>query len=412
MDTSIQSHTGRGRGFRLTATLLVVAALVSVSAIPAHAAPPMISANPEELVFSIGATTPKVTTITWDVGDEEDAEVTISKNGDPSSSWMDEPTGTEDFLVDPGTATYLFCLQKDRDVFACVTVKSSVQSIVPNDEPDDTKPDIKIEADFIHGQADDPTGYTAKLTYTTDGPTIPVVLISKKHPLPFPLLSPDEPKVFESEDVEGFSFNVGDGKQTSHANKLINLDPGTTYHYVISAQNPDTGFWHTEKGTFKTLKRNVSVTFDQIKVLDDSDNLSAGEFAFTFFVNGGGPSGWPKTIYSTLNTGATKTVNLTGNVADAPATLGLKVVGYDDDETESPFSLDVCGANAADFSKSEGENDCGEWTTAKGSFDVGPNVDAPNPESFTKTFSVAAVPQGDDSEVSFKVTGSYSVSFS
>lgn len=394
---------------RLAAVLLTAMATVTIVARPAQAAPPTIAASDEEVLFGIGDTDSKFTTITWDVGDEDEAEVTLSKNGGPSNTWSNLPAGSEVFEVQPESATYLFCVQQDRDVFACVTVKSSIMTITPGEEK--PKPDPNIDLGFIHKISADPSGYSAKISYTTDSPAIPVVLVSQKKPLAFPVLSADQPKVFETQDVEGVSFNFVDGPQTSHTNKLINLDPGTTYHYVISAEDKATGYWQTQAGTFKTLQRNVSVTYSQIQVVDDSDDLSAGDFAFTFFINGGDPSGWPKTIFSSASTGSFKTVNLTGIVANAPPTLNLKLVGYDDDELEMPFSLATCGANAADFTKNEGQNECGEWTTAKNSFDVGPNVNAADPENFTKAFTMSAFPQGDDSEVSFKVSGTYSVSF-
>ncbi len=393
---------------RLAAVLLAAVAMVAVAR-PAQAAPPTIAASDEELLFGIGDTTSKFTTITWDVGDEDEAEITLSKNGGPSNAWANLPAGSKVFEVKPESATYVFCIQQDRDVFGCVTVKSTILTITPSEEK--PQPDPKIDLGFISKISADPSGYSAKISYATDSPAIPVVLVSQKKPIAFPVLSADQPKVFETQDVEGVSFNLGDGPQTSHTNRLINLDPATTYHYVISAENKVTGYWQTETGMFKTLQRNVSVTYSQIQVVDDSDDLSAGDFAFTFFMNGGGPSGWPKTIFSSASTGSFKTVDLTGTVANAPPTLNLKLVGYDDDELETPFSLATCGANAADFAKNEGQNDCGEWTTAKNSFDVGPNVSAADPENFTKSFTMSAFPQGDDSEVSFKVTGTYSVSF-
>jgi hypothetical protein len=405
MDSTIGGFR-RGVGRRSLGALLGVASLVVLMAVPAHAAPPMISATDQLLVFSIGATTPQSTTITWDVGDEEDAEVRLSTNGGPSVEFAD--AGSKQFAVEPGTDTYLFCVQEDRDVFACVTVKSSVQLIVPEGD----KPDIKLDFDLIHEVTVKPRGYSAEIAFTTDAPTIPAVFVSQKSPLPFTPMSSKDEAVFEPEDVESSSINLFAGSQTSHDNVLSKLDPDTFYHYVIVAHDEATDLWYREKGTFQTLQRNVSVTFDTVKVIDDSDDLSAGDFAFTFFVNGGGPSGWPKTVFSHLGTGSSKTVGVSGTVPDAPSLLDLKVVGYDDDETESPFVLETCGLGAYDFPQSEGESDCGEWTTAQGTFDAGPNADAADPESFTETFTLTAIPQGEDSDVAFKVNGSFSVSFS
>lgn len=50
---------------RVPATMLAVAAMVGMLALPAYADDPVIDANPKTLSFSIGDNTPKSTTITW-----------------------------------------------------------------------------------------------------------------------------------------------------------------------------------------------------------------------------------------------------------------------------------------------------------------------------------------------------------
>jgi hypothetical protein len=117
------------------------------------------------------------------------------------------------------------------------------------------------------------------------------------------------------------------------------------------------------------------------------------------------------------STGSTKTANIKGSVVDAPQTLTLKIVGYDDDETEwiplGPFVVilaNTCGTNVVDPGITEGDNDCGEWTSGAKSFDLlSAAQSASNSENFTQSFTIQARPQGDDSEVAFDVTGTFRV---
>ena len=119
------------------------------------------------------------------------------------------------------------------------------------------------------------------------------------------------------------------------------------------------------------------------------------------------------------DTGSTKTANVSGSIVNAPATLTLKATGYDDDETEwiplGPFIvilLNSCGTAASDPGLAEGENDCGEWTSGSQSFNLTTLAqNAPDPEKFSQAFTLQAHPKGDDSEVSFNVTGTISVTF-
>ena len=119
------------------------------------------------------------------------------------------------------------------------------------------------------------------------------------------------------------------------------------------------------------------------------------------------------------STDSTKTVNVSGSISNAPPTLTLKATGYDDDETEwiplGPFVVilaNTCGTAASDPGISEGENDCGEWTSGSKSFNLTTLAqNAADPDAFSQSFTIEAHPQGDDSEVSFNVTGTISVTF-
>lgn len=44
--------------------------------------------------------------------------------------------------------------------------------------------------------------------------------------------------------------------------------------------------WYYQTGSLKTLNRSITVTFSQVYVSDDSDDLSAGDLTFYFNING------------------------------------------------------------------------------------------------------------------------------
>jgi hypothetical protein len=68
----------------------------------------------------------------------------------------------------------------------------------------------------------------------------------------------------------------------------MGLTPNTTYYYLARAEDPQ-GNVKTKTGTFETLRRRVEVTFADIKVTDDSDDLSACDCTFWFQVENQAP---------------------------------------------------------------------------------------------------------------------------
>ena len=175
----------------------------------------------------------------------------------------------------------------------------------------------------------------ARITFTTDSSSLPVVMVSDKPPLSFPSASKEEEPVFNQSDLISSNFaQTG----TNHEAILPDLEPGTQYHYVISVSDKDSGLWYRVKGKFRTLRRAVKVTFEKIKVVDDSDDFGAGDFEFGFFVNGqNAPNDSPMIIFSAdIATDESKTINMSGSLVNVPVTLQLKAIGYDDDG-EGPF---------------------------------------------------------------------------
>lgn len=151
---------------------------------------------------------------------------------------------------------------------------------------------------------------SAKITFTSDTSTLPVVMVSKNPPNFVPIVRKKDLPAFKPEDIISSNFaQTG----TVHEANLINLEPDTDYHFVISGHDKATGWWWKQKGKFHTLRRAVSITFEKIKVIDDNDDLSDGDFAFGFFINGNiSPNGPVMSFGGEIGTDESKTANLTG----------------------------------------------------------------------------------------------------
>src|SRR4030095_2519227 len=114
----------------------------------------------------------------------------------------------------------------------------------------------------------DPNGTFAKINFTTKESSLPVVSVSTKKPLSFPLVSTKDEKTWNKpSDIDYTNFAQIDKK---HQPPLNNLKPGTLYHYVIAAHDKKSGLWFKRSGTFKTFRRMVTVNFRKLWITDDS----------------------------------------------------------------------------------------------------------------------------------------------
>ncbi len=359
-------------------------------------AAPTITANPNpvNILFTAKSGT---TTIQWDAeANHPNADVWLSIDGGSETLFDGDYHGIKSATIQIGKS-YTFKLYTSNKTLLDSVIVTAKQKWL-------TLPSDVLKIDFIKNIVVDPHGMFAKITFTTDSSSLPVVMVSEGPPLSFPATSKEDVKVFNQGDLVSSNFAQAG---TDHEATLPDLEPDTQYHYVISVS--DKGLWYKVKGKFRTLRRAVNVTFEKIKVVDDSDDFGGGDFEFGFFVNGqNAPNGSPMILFSVdLATGESKTINMSASLQGVPGTLQLKAIGYDDDEDHP------CGAgDVGNISMTEGEDDCGEWSSDEDSFNIGPNApDVSNPESFTKSFTLKAYPKGDDSDVSFNVTGNYKVSF-
>ena len=192
--------------------------------------------------------------------------------------------------------------------------------------------EVKLQLGLIHNLQVTPRGHSVKISFTTDRTAAAFVQVSDKAPKSFPIISKEDVAAFEPQDVVSASLP---SIKSNHSVELPKLEPGKDFFFVIAAYDKQTGLWFKVKGKFRTLQRKVSVTFQKIKVINDSDDLSPGDLVFGFFINGqNAPNGKPMTFGTHTEDEATKTSNITGSVVGAPTTLALKTIGYDDDETE------------------------------------------------------------------------------
>jgi hypothetical protein len=387
---------------------LLIAITLVCFGLSARAAP-NISANPTEVIFyTKSPTVQKSTTITWNAEGSYDpvgVYVTMNGTGEKLMASGAADTKTPDFIT--LNNTYEFCLWGNNHSVKldCVTVTTKLV-------------EGALQLGFIRNLEVTPLGHSVKISFTTDRTAAAFVQVSDKVPKAFPYISKEDVAAFEPNDVVSASWP---SIKSTHSVELPKLEPGKDFFAVIAAHDKKTDLWFKVKRKFRTLQRKVSVTFQKIKVIDDSDDLSPGDLVFGFFVNGqNAPNNKPMTFGTHASTDSTKTSNITGSVVGAPTTLALKAIGYDDDETEwiplGPFVvvlLDTCGAgDVTNPSTTEGENDCGEWTSGSKSFDlkaIGENM--PDIEDFTQSFTIQARPKGDDSEVSFDVTGTFRVRY-
>lgn len=134
------------------------------------------------------------------------------------------------------------------------------------------------------------------------------------------------------------------------------LLPNANYNYIVRG-----GSLYTT-GTIRTFTNRVTVVYNRIDVIDDSDSLSPGDL--TFFFNAGkgfdrqfgevqAPSGKPVVLPDGRSVISQRIFNQVGN-------LRLAVEGVDDDY-DPPF--EAC-RNGQPPDGSSGSDNCFDWATA------------------------------------------------
>jgi hypothetical protein len=371
----------------------LTAGITACLAAPAAKAAPTISATPNPVPVILGQTQ-GTTTLTWDAGaDHKFAQVRVSVDGGADAVFKNLYTGTAPAPIEIGK-TYTFKLYDSSTKIylgASVSVTAKSSPITPK---------------FIQHIKTDPHGTFAKINFTTKNTSLPVVSVSTKKPLSFPLVSTKDEKTWSKpSDINSTNFaQIG----TEHQAQLNKLKPGTLYHYVISAHDKKSGQWFKTRGTFKTLRRAVTVNFRKLWITDDSDGGS-GDLRFGFYINGQPVAKYPSgSGYASLDTDDQKTINRTVGFVPAPDTLTLKATGFDNDVGFG--GLDSTGANfpAGNPNLGTGEGENGEWTSTSQTI----NVDNHDPVDTVGPIFFKLVAKGaHDSDLEFEVHGEYKISY-
>jgi hypothetical protein len=186
----------------------------------------------------------------------------------------------------------------------------------------------------------DPHGTFATVTFDSALPVVPIVVAGFNKPTKKTPTGPD----FQSpSDIRSTAFPLLAGLQTSHEVELIDLVPDTEFWVVVKGKN------HFNRiKSFKTRRRRLDVDFQEIHVIDDSDDLSPGDFWFGFYVNGkNAPNGkallYPKSGPKSISSGEKKTIPVEATVFGGDS-VKLKVTAVDnDDDPDLIVMLDTTG---------------------------------------------------------------------
>lgn len=158
-------------------------------------------------------------------------------------------------------------------------------------------------------------------------------------------------------------------------------------------------------------------------MLDDSDDLSDGEFKFYFFVNDKLVPGQPVTIdipfigkktitpthiFKTMGTGQTRSIDWMG-YTERVNEVKISVSGIDDDDDPDFLpTLDKSGTGAPKKPFGTGENSVAEWATGSVTINT---PDPPTDKAVQTPFELDANGHKKGVDVRFKVTGKVVVTF-
>jgi hypothetical protein len=188
-----------------------------------------------------------------------------------------------------------------------------------------------------------PTINGATVTFSARPGPIPLVEIDKNPPVTDSVkhatFNPSglrfSPVVMQNKSTPKDTAYAGGSYQTQ-----IKLEQGTLYHYIVTLPAHKSYSEYQLTGSFRTLSRNVRVTFTRIKILDDSDSDSNGDLFFVFEANPAEPSQVGILLgneNATLDWESGHIQQLRGRLSlvikNAPDRLRLLITGTDDDAT-------------------------------------------------------------------------------
>jgi hypothetical protein len=336
-----QLMTGRRFG-SVAAALLAALVLVAANGAPAAAAPPEVLASENPVVIPWNQST-KTITLSWNLGNVlppagltvRDGNQTLVLNKSLSTS-----TGSTTLTVTFGktyTAQLFTADRSPQPLGSPLTITSTRPPIDPN---------WVCNANACSASVTfDPHGTYAPFTVTTTKPAHFELQASTDAPLADGSFA----------HVDSATFNLSN--VTEWKSSLPNLEPNTTYYYVLRATDAN-GQVIKKSGTFKTLRRKVEVTFTSIYMIEDSDILSACDCYFHFQAGDLTPVSLP---FMYVNSGDTVSLAVQFALYPVSNTLRLRAEAVDDDY--EPF-WDLCVNYFGPF-WTNGETDCRDWSSVE-----------------------------------------------
>lgn len=389
------------RGWLMTLVLALGASVLTlVTPVTSHAAPPEVTASENPVLIAYPHFTTKDITLTWTLAPDSPQANLIVREGNATvhNQPLFSATGTT-----PLTVTY------DRVYTAQLVRTFGGQPLgdpltITTDKPTG---EMTCAQRCIKSIDVAPHGGWAQFDIKTTETAVITVEASTKAPNPDGTWS-------NPEDVAAF---VGTVLPTdSYTPPLANLQPNTTYHYVVRAHVK--GHEQIKKGTFKTLTRRVEVNFAEVQMIDDSDGPFDGncDCWFWFGVGDELPKDWGH-WQDQQSVGSDTTVhpNVTISLMNAPPEVRLGARGHDDDQDPLEFCATAVGRPnpnymPVDWPASADVSNCLDFAGNQSTVSLsrqGPSY-APGDvdEQFTAPFTIAV-----NGQLVFNVRGTYRVSY-
>jgi hypothetical protein len=160
---------------------------------------------------------------------------------------------------------------------------------------------------------------------------------------------------------------------------MKSLAQGTKYHFAILLHDANGTRIDAYAGEFTTMTQTVTVRFTTVRILNDSDKMSAGDIGFRFFVapaTAESASCNPSTACESgffgraWETGQSHPLGDVLTLAPSQGRIRVWVKGWDSDVREDA-TYDRMGPGGSSYSNTGGSNSLGDWNFAKREFDTG-----------------------------------------
>jgi hypothetical protein len=292
---------------------------------------------------------------------------------------------------------------------------------------------IKIKSEFYDIAVKERGGTFVVLQFKSYHPVVPAAVASQEK-----LTIKPGGKEFATpqSEIKSSSFPLLSGERTEHEIALKDLNPDTIYYVgIIGYRKGGNVYFPLVNKEIRTLKRSLDINFTQLEMIDDSDDLSDGEFKFGFFAFDGTtsypppplldiqyPAIWISTqglqgalgsalkFHISVGSGENKAIlSATGTIVFSGDVLALAATGMDDDGDWR------CGTGPVPPHAGAGDTECAEWATGyqKITFanktDVSDGASLSEKEQYRAPFSLHAHPNNVD--VEFRVKGYIDVSY-